>query len=597
MKKIAYTLTIALILIQATSCKDDFLDKDPLDKFSEQAVWNDPALVQTFVNNIYFGNPHGFSNQMLASLTDESMYNADFGSSNVTKSLVTPSDYSVWDMNWTGQRYRGMIWNNVYKYIRSCNVFFERIDEAPFEDASVKERLKGEVHFLRAQLYHNLVSLYGGVPVITETYDLSSDFLAARNSYEESIAFITAECDLAAELLPVKQEGANQGRATKGAALALKARVLLHAASELYHNTSWTGGYANPELVGYVGGDRQARYQAAKDAAKAVIDLGAYSLYKADPAPGDSAARNYAEIFLSKENVEDIYIRYFLPKTDQDWDGYNPGLYNNPNGYHGWGSNTPLGQLVDSYEMKDGAKFSWSNPAHAADPYTNRDPRLYASILYEGAQWRPRPADARSIDPKGVIQVGFWERPGGAVVAGLDTRKSPIEDWNGTYTGYYLKKFIDPNIDAQYVKQDLPWRYMRYTEVLLNYAEACIGLGQEDEARTYLNMIRRRAGMPEITDSGQDLVNRYQNERLVELAYEDQRYYDVRRWMIAPQAYTNALGVDVRYKLQPDNTTATKPIYQVIVAQERAWLDRSYFLPIKLDEINRNNKLIQNPLY
>jgi hypothetical protein len=597
MKKIIYSISVALLLLQATSCKDDFLETQPLDKFSEQAVWNDPALVQTFVNNIYFGNPHGFSNQMLASLTDESMYNADFGSSNVTKSLVTPSDYSVWDMSWTGQRYRGMIWNNVYKYIRATNVFFENVEKTPFEDQALKERLKGEVHFLRAQLYHNLVSLYGGVPLITTAYGLSDEFNVQRNTYEECINFITSECDKAAEILPLAHGSADKGRATKGAALALKARVLLHAASDLYHNQSaWAGSYSNPELIGYVGGDRNARYQAAKDAAKAVIDLNQYSLFRPDPASPEEAAKNYADLFLTKENSEDIYVRYFLQKTDNDWDGYNPGLYNNPNGYHGWGSNTPLGQLVDSYEFQNGTKFDWSNPAHAADPYQGRDPRFYATILYEGAKWRQRPADVRGIDPEGIIQVGAWERPGGTVVYGLDTRKGPIEDWNGTYTGYYLRKFIDPNVDAQYVKQDLPWRYIRYTEVLLNYAEACLGLNQEAEAKTYINMIRKRAGMPNIEDSGQALIERYRNERLVELAYEDQRYFDVRRWMIAPQAYQDAQGVEVTYKLQ-NGVTATKPTYKVIMAQDRDWMNRSYFLPIKLDEMNRNNKLVQNPLY
>ena len=602
MKKATYILTLAFILFNASACKDEFLDVEPLDQFSEDAVWKDPALIESFVNNMYFGLPHGFSNQMLASITDESMYNADFGASNVTKSLVTPSDYSVWDLNWTGSRYRGMTWNVVYKYIRSANLFFEKIEAAPIQNEALKNRLTGEAHFLRAYLYHNLVSVYGGVPIIKEAYGLADDFMVGRDSYADCIKFITDECDEAARLLPLTHEAANKGRATKGAALALKARTLLHAASDLYHNTSWAGGYAHPELIGYVGGDRRARWQAAKDAAKAVMDLGVYSLYKPDPAPGDSAAKNYGEMFLQKETSEDIFVRFFLQRTDENWDGYNPGLYNNPNGYHGWGSNTPLGQLVDSYEMKDGTRFSWNNPVHAADPYKNRDPRFYASILYEGAPWRKRPSDVVASDPKGIIQVGFWEVWNPTtnqveVKPGLDTRKSPIEDWNGTYTGYYLKKFIDPNIDAQYVKQDWPWRHIRYTEVLLNYAEACIALGEEEEARKYINMIRRRAGMPETNEGGSALLARYRNERQVELAYEDHRFFDVRRWMIAPKAYENALGVDVRYKLSPDKTTATKPTYKVIVAQERAWNDRAYFLPIKLDEMNRNSNLEQNPLY
>jgi hypothetical protein len=141
----------------------------------------------------------------------------------------------------------------------------------------------------------------------------------------------------------------------------------LYAASDLFHNQgAWAGGFSNPELIGYVNANRTALWQAAKDAAKAVIDLGAYSLHKADGA-GDPA-ENYGEVFLQKETTEDIFIGYFLQKTDLGWDNYNPGLYNGPNGYHNWGGNTPLGQLVDDYEFRDGTRFSWSNPEHAAKP-------------------------------------------------------------------------------------------------------------------------------------------------------------------------------------------------------------------------------------
>lgn len=601
MKKIAHVITIYCLLLFSSSCDTDFLDKAPLDQYSEDAVWNDPALIQAFVNNIYFGVPHGFSNIMMASISDESMYNADFGSSNVTKSLVTPSDYSIWN---TYNRQEGMIWENQFKYIRAANIFMSRIESAPVDDPAQKTRLTGEVHFLRAYLYFNLVSIYGGVPLVTEAYGLGENYEVKRNSFEECVKFISDELDKAATLLPtVYSDAALKGRATKGAAMALKARLLLYAASDLYHNQAkWAPGYSQPELVGYVGGNRTARWEAAKAACKAVMDLGVYSMYKPVPAASESPADNYAEMFLTKENSEDIFVRFFLPKTDEEWDGYNPGLYNNPNGYHGWGSNTPLGQFVDSYEMKDGTKFSWANPEHAREPYKNREPRFYASILYEGAPWRKRPSDVIASDPVGIVQVGFWERYNATtkqtdVIPGLDTRKGPIEDWNGTYTGYYLRKFVDPKIDAQYVKQDWPWRYMRYTEVLLNYAEACIALGQDAEAKTYINMIRKRAGMPPVTESGAALMERYRNERKIELAYEDHRYFDVRRWMIAGTTFGNARGVDVRYPLNPDKTTATKPVYKVIEVQERGWRDRHYFLPIKLDEINRNKQLIQNPLY
>jgi starch-binding outer membrane protein, SusD/RagB family len=182
------------------------------------------------------------------------------------------------------------------------------------------------------------------------------------------------------------------------------------------------------------------------------------------------------------------------------------------------------------------------------------------------------------------------------VIPGLDTRNGPLEDWNGTYTGYYMRKFIDPSVNAQYDKQDQPWRYIRYTEVLLNYIEACIALGQETEARTELNKIRRRAFMPDITESGAALVDRYRNERRIELAFEDHRYFDVRRWMIAPMAYEDATGVSIRHKIDNSGNILSST-YNVIKAQDRDWNPRFYLFPIKLDEINRNEKLVQNPLY
>jgi hypothetical protein len=599
MKRIYKWAILGSIVLGTASCKKDFLDIKPLDRFTDEQVWKDPAVAQTFVNNIYLGIPHGFSNIMMSSTVDESMYNADFGSSNVTKSLMTPSDLSIFDQGfWTANRQRGVEWSWVFRFVRAANLGLEKLAASTLSDAD-KNRLKGEILFLRGYLYHNLVSMYGGVPIINKTFGLTDDFNVARSSFEDCIKFIVSDLDAAAAILPLKQDGVNKGRATRGAALALKSRVLLHAASDLYNsNGAWAGGYPNKELIGYVGGDRTARWQAAKAAAKAVMDLGIYSLYKPSPANAAEAAKNYADIFLLKETSEDIHVRYFIAKIDENWDGYNPGLYNNPNGWHGWGSNTPIGQHVDAYEMADGSKFDWNNAVHKTKPYENRDPRFYASINYDGAKWRPRPSDAAGRDPIGIVQTGYYEKPDGTKIPGLDTRNSPLEDWNGTYTGYYMRKFIDPSVNAQYDKQEQPWRYIRYTEVVLNYVEACLGLGQESEAKEFLNMIRKRAGMPDITDGGAALMERYRNERRIELAFEDQRFNDVRRWMIAPQAYTNAEGVSILYKVDASGTNVIGgPTYTVIKAQDRAWNPRFYFLPIKLDEMNRNPNLKQNPLY
>ncbi|PSR53508.1 RagB/SusD family nutrient uptake outer membrane protein [Adhaeribacter arboris] len=595
MKKI-HKIILALALTSTTfSCDKDFLEQEPIDKYPGESVWNDPALVQAFVNNIYTGIPSPFHTIMLSNLVDEAQFNANWDTENVTKSLITPSNLLVFDNNFWVSHERYITWDNTYKNIRACNIFLEKIEAVPYDEASAKSTITGEVLFLRAYFYHQLVSLYGGVPLITKSYALNEDYTITRESYENCIKFITEELDKAATLLPVTGDKA---RATKGAALALKSRVLLYAASDLYNsNAAWAGGYANKELVSYVGGDQQARWQAAKDAAKAVIDLNQYSLFGGEsPANAAEATKNFANLFLNNGNAEDIFLQFNDNLRNANWDAPNPGLFTGPNGWHNWGESSPVGQFVDRFEMQDGSMFDWNNPTHKANPYQNRDPRFYASVLYEGAQWRPRPADVKAADPLGIVQVGNYKKPDGTTVAGLDTRKGPIEDWNGSYTGYYLRKFIDPNIDHQYNKQTYPFRRFRYAEILLNYAEACLELGQEEEARTYINKVRARAGMPPVTETGQALIDRYRNERSVELGYEEHRYFDVRRWMIADQAYVDAAGVSVTGNMNADGTI-TNRTYAPIKIQDREWNPRFYFLPIKLDETNRNNKLIQNPLY
>jgi hypothetical protein len=433
--------------------------------------------------------------------------------------------------------------------------------------------------------------LYGGVPLVKEAYELQGEFLIPRSSLQESIQYIVDEADLAASLLPDEYDagGGDIGRATKGAALALKSRILIYAASDLYNDPSWAGGYSNPELISTTG-DRASKWQAAKDAAKAVMDLGIYSLQNTG-----NPVKDYTDLFLLKDSKEAIYSRYFIKSRGWE-DGALPGLANGPNGYHNWGGNTPIQELVDDYEMIDGSKFDWNNPTHASAPYENRDPRLGASILYDQALWRPRPSDVADIDPVGKVIIRSVETAPGVWTPGLDTRDGPIEDWNGGYSGYYLRKFIDPTVVHEYAaaggNQEAPWHFFRYGEILLNYAEACIELGQEDEAKTYLNMLRDRAGMPDITESGQALVDKYRNERRIELAFEQHRYFDVRRWMIAPQALgRNANGIVIQDPLAGPVTYSRNKI------QDRAWNDKMYFLPILQDELNRNSELVQNPLY
>ncbi|WP_321375072.1 RagB/SusD family nutrient uptake outer membrane protein [uncultured Draconibacterium sp.] len=600
MKKITYIL--GLLLLVVTSCNQDFLDKKPLDEYSEVDVWSDPALIETFVNNFYREVGHSWDIDMQASYVDEGHFTPDWGVSNFNKSLLTTDDIPGWEVDWFGTATIQRLWGPMYKAIRATNIFFSKIDEVVMDDQDMKDRLTGETYFWRAYYYHYLTALYGGVPIIKEPYSLSDEFEVARNTYAECIDFIVSDLDAAAALLPVSYDGDNKGRATKGAALALKARVLLYAASDL-HNGYNANGYSNVELIGYTGGSQTDRWTAAKNAAKAVIDMGEYSLAYPNPANAEEATANYTAYFTSKGESEDIFLRYYLAKTDENWDNYHPGIHNGPNGYHNWGNNTPVGNLVDAFEMEDGTAFDWDNPEQKADPYgifdgQRRDPRFYANVLYDGARWRARPTDVANIDPIGIIQTGKWQLSSDPddLRHGLDTRQGPIEDWNGGRTGYYLRKGIVKDIDAQFTKQEVPWRYMRLGEVYLNYAEACIELGEDDEAKKYINMIRQRAGMPDITETGEELKARYRNERRVELMYEEHRFFDVRRWLIGDEAYGDTYAVDVFYGWE-DGATATQPTYEPWVYEERAWDDKCYFFPIKRDEMNKNSLLIQNPGY
>jgi hypothetical protein len=605
-KILIYTSLFALLF----SCNKDFLDKQPLGDYSEAAVWGDPALVETFVNTMYrnaLGSP--FSIERLSDYSDESFFTPDWDVTNFNKSLITSDGLFGWDSG-NSPHTQHFRWAALYANVRRANIFFSKINSVP-GDKAVIDGLKGEAYFMRAWTYFYLTNLYGGVPIITKAYGLTDEFIVARNTYDECIKYIVGQIDSSAMNLPDAYPV--DGRVSKGAALALKARVLLYAASDLHNsakNSVATAGIAKPELLGYVGSDATARWTAAKNAAKAVIDLNKYSLYKAVPAATDSVANNFVELFTSKGTSEDILLQFFTPKTDEDWQGYNPALYCGPNGYHNWGNNTPLGELVDEYEMKDGSAFSWSNPAQKANPYVKREARFYASVLYEGVQWRKRPSDALQMDPVSKIQVGHVYNGTNMIKAGLDTREGPIENWNGGKTGYYLRKWVDTSVDPQYVKQDVPFKHIRYGEIILNYAEACIELGQDAEARTYINMIRTRAGQPALLSSltGDALRQAYRHERRIELAFEDQRFWDVRRWLIGSVAYQQTSGVDVKYVTsnaavasyrQPDGTTWGTPTFTKIntPGDGRAWLPKMYFFPIMRDEMNKNTSLVQNPGY
>lgn len=590
-------IALMLAIVMQTSCNKEFLNTTSEGEFTDDAVWSDPALAETFINNLYFRLYEPLTDgRGTANIVDEGHYRGNAASFQFNNGELSQDQLPAWSYQ------RFLPWNEIWKSVRNCNIYFSKVDQIPFtgevvDGKSDADRMTGEAHFLRAFFYHYLLALYGGVPLITEPFELDDDFAVERSSYADCIAFIAEECDRAAALLPDAHTGDNLGRATKGAALALKSRVLLYAASDLHSPNEVVSAFDRPELLAYTDNERAARWQAAKDAAKAVIDLNLYNLHKATPAEGDSVAQNLADVFLTNNTEEDIFVKFFTQVMGQRW-----GLYTSPNGYYGWGVNAPIADFVDAFQMADGTPFDWDNPDHARNPYANREPRFYATVFYNGASWRQRPADVQGIDPDNRIQTGIYKRWNTSTNSeyetyGVDTRNSPIENWNGSYTGYYCRKYIDPAVNVQYENQTVTWRFFRYAEVLLNYAEACIALGEEDEARVYLNRIRTRAGLPDITASGEELLEQYRHERRIELAFEEHRFFDVRRWMIGEEAYQPIHIARVVYPLNSDRTTSDTPVVTHVPFEDHSWDNKAYFFPILRDELNKNNLLVQNPGY
>ena len=408
--------------------------------------------------------------------------------------------------------------------------------------------------------------------------------------------------------------------------------MLLYAASDLHDvataksKSTTISGFANPELLGYTTGDRTARWTAAQAAAKAVLDAtSGYMLGLSAPLTAQAATQAYVSISMGGASKapgvdaaaasELLFQRQFssdLFTGGPGTDGTSVGLDNGPNGYHNWAGNVPIQELVDDYEMMDGTKFDWSDPVKAAAPFNNRDPRFYATILYDGADWKPRDKISGNVDPANQIQSGAYESAPGTLLAGLDTRQSSIENWNASWSAYYMRKFVDPdpNVVDNNTRQYIPYPFFRYTEAVLNYVEASIELGQEATATSWLNKIRFRAGMPAVTATGDALRQEYRNERRVEMAFEEQRYHDARRWMIAPTTlgrklqFMNVTGILKSGATAPvpyhHDETAYKYSYVTYFdnsLENRTWIDKMYFRPITRDEINKNAKLIQNPGY
>jgi len=552
-RKLWSVVSVVVLVLGATvvlsSC--DTLNKEPTSDYSNETVWQDAALATAFANRAYDVIPYDFqrTGRILpySYMSDESHSRESISTiGRIVQGTFGPSYMGPMNI-WTEEPHGRSQWEP----INQANKLLANIEDASIEQ-SLKDRLAAEMKAVRAYSYFKLISTFGGVPLITEPFSLGDDFEVERSSYDQVMDFIVSELDESMGDLPREYSADNKGRVTKGAARAIKARALLYAASELN----------NPE-------NDQSKWQAAADAAKAVIDMGKYSL-----------ADNYKTFFMAQGGYSTPEMIWGRPTNIDSEVEVLVERYLFPNGEAGYGHVHPLQGLVDAFEMKSGV-LPENSPEYSLDnPYENRDPRFYDTILYNGAPFKGR-------------QIETF-LPGG-----FDSGDGPNSPWNATQTGYYVRKFIDESkcgCNSNASGSSSPtWPWFRYAEVLLNYAEASYHLGNEATAREYVNMVRSRPSvdMPDVTASGQELLEAIRHERRIELVFEGHRFFDVRRWKIATEVF------DRWYKamdIQKDPETG-ELTYAVENFREAHFEEKHYLAPIPSLAMDRNPALEQNPGY
>ena len=627
MKKLFYNiLTIAVVMFITPSC-EDVLDQQPVDKFSEELVFEDINAVSAYLGKCYDrmgGNTDagilGAREDLLVSGTDQTLCIHRPSNYVMLKGTMSPDQLGFFNNVGYGGYLR---WNDLYANIQNINKVLEELDNVPLKEnqESIKTRIKGECYFIRAYDYASLLMVYGGAILQDKAFKLGEDFLTIkRSSIKETLDFILKDIDSAIATLPASID---QGRANRAAAAALKSRVLLFCASKLTN-----GGYeAGNTLISFPAGSQTGLLQQARDAAKDVMDgkYGNFALVGTitDPPSPLSAgdiqkyADNYFSIFNQKSgwNTETIWgIQFPLSGGNVN----NANLWYGPNGYHNWGNNNPTEPMVRSYEMADGSKFQWDayDPGNmevrtatdaqlAADPlrnpYNGREPRFYASILYDGAPWQQRPSDAAGLEPENKVQTSYFFTKTGDTTpykSGLDTRQGLIESWNGTKNGYYIRKLCDPATAGQYFRNTNTWVEFRYAEILMNYAEACIELGGADLQKGIdaMNMVRNRAGLPDRVTTDQAQAREYvRHERNIEFFAEGHRFYDMRRWMICEEVITDVYGMRIEHY---DDGNHVWKYNKADKADARSFTDKKfYWVPISRDEMKKAPQLQQNPGY
>ncbi|WP_343704550.1 RagB/SusD family nutrient uptake outer membrane protein [Chitinophaga sp.] len=543
---------LRLIYIVAGACFmaacDKNLNIDPTDQLTDAAIWSSPANAGLFLNDIYNNLNPGPQSTVFTNLPSEISNDPldNFSDNSISGPLSGIPSYENFAQGSYGPSAPIFTphWKNMYANIRKCNLFIKNVTPAEFDDA-VKKPLLAQARFLRAYFYKSLIDIYGGVPIITiplNQAEQGEGIFYPRNTYEECVAFIQKECEEAATDLPLKVKPQEAGRATKGAAWALKGELELYA----------------------------GKWQDAAATHLKIMTAGAgYDLFA-----------DYEALFLpaNENNIEVIFDVQYAANIR----GHIREKYWNPvrvaDGT-GWGAVNPTQDLVDDYEFLDGkTEAEGSARFDPANPYANRDKRFAASIIYDGAKWK-----------------------GGTIYTRLGVPNNNNElDASGAggkgRTGYFLKKMLDP-AQVPGISSGANPIIWRYAEVLLNYAEAQNeAAGPDITVYNAMNKVRTRAGLPDLPLglNQAEMRARIRRERRVELAFEGKRLFDLWRWRTAEQVFSKPL------RAMKITTVAGQLVYEKVnagggkIAFDPA---KNYLMPIPQSVIAQNEKIVQNPNY
>jgi hypothetical protein len=602
MKRLFITIIGLLTLASCTQDGADLLDPATTG-ITEEDVFTDARNTMLFLNDIYgdiFPVIPQSGNKMR--LGDEVMLEAvtDNGSSNWSTAPWQNFNSGAWTP--LSSTFSTTEWNNNWVTIRACNLFLSHIDEVPLNpeyqfDAAIRNIRKGECLFLKAFFYSELFKHFGGLPIMDRVVSITDDMQIPRSTVDETVAYIVDLCDQSAALLPVTHPDIDFGRATRGAALSLKARMLLYAASPLWNNPG------KPDDSPFRGAYDPAKWNKAAQAAAAVIGMNQYQLHT-----------DISNLFITRVNPELIFVRMNQPCSYMT-SMCIPSTLCPAGRFANSGIHQVTYNLLKEYEiLRDGAAyFIDDDPALTGydpqNPYVNRDPRFYRDCMFNGFPYQGK-----------TTRFGVSE-------SGVSTPEHNPPYTSPYYTYVYSVKFADLSIiinfdarnPANGAKTDQNYPYLRYAEVLLNYAEAMNeafgpetdGLGNGMTALWAVNEVRTRAqypvsnnsgypleqyfgytgGMPPIPHglSADELREKIRHERRIELSFEEHRFWDVRRWMIPPDAMTRIQAQIPVWK------TETRVEYEIRTIQNRVFERKMYRMPIPEQQIYNNPSLVQNP--